>query len=350
MVDDKGRFVARGWADEGPIAVRVFTTRDEPVDENLLSRRVATAASLRDRVIADHTNAYRLLHGEGDRMPGVVCDVYGEYATLKLDGAAALTWQEGLVGVLVPVLQQRGVKGLLVRSGRRGRKRVELGWGHQPPENVFVQEHGLSLCVDLVKGQKTGLFLDHRESRAMVRKLGNGLRVLDLYAYVGGFSASAGLGGAQSVVTVDVSGGAIEAAGRTWESNGLDPKLQQRVKGDVPTFLAAQAEAGNRFDLIIADPPSFAPNRAARGAALSAYMKLHRACAGILAPGGWLLAASCSSQIDRRDFEDSFIEGADKARRNFAVLDRWGAPADHPRLLGFPEGDYLKVVLAKAVD
>jgi 23S rRNA (cytosine1962-C5)-methyltransferase len=192
--------------------------------------------------------------------------------------------------------------------------------------------------------------LDHRTSRRTVRRIAAGLRVLDLYAYVGGFSAAAGLGGASSVTTVDVAPRAIELAERTWVKNGLDESQHTCMAADVPEYLTAQTEAGNRFELIIADPPSFAPNQGARSAALRAYMKLHQASIGLLAPGGYYLAASCSSHIDARDFEDGLIEGADKARRNMQVLDRWGAPPDHPRLLGFPEGDYLKVALLKAVD
>lgn len=349
LVDERDRFVARGWAEEGPIAVRVLTLREEPVDADLIARRIAGAAALRRAVIPPQTDAYRLLHGEGDRLPGVVCDVYGAYAVMKLDGTAALAHQGDLVPILIPVLQRLGIRGLVIRSGRRGRAQVELGWGQEPPQEVQVTEQGVNLVADLVQGQKTGLFLDHRTARGVVRRLARGLRVLDLYAYVGGFSAAAGMGGAASVVTVDVAAPAVDFAGRTWAANGLPAEQQQRVVADVPTFLQSEAAAGHRFGLIVADPPSFAPNEAARHAAQRGYAKLHRACVELLEPGGYLLAASCSSHIDRTDFEDALIEGADKARRNLQILDRWGAPPDHPRLLGFPEGDYLKVILARLV-
>lgn len=350
LVDEKGKFVARGWADEGPIAVRVVTVRDEPVDAQLLSRRLEAAAAMRDRVLPPRTNCYRLVHGEGDRLPGIVCDVYGAFATLALDGAAARAWRDTLIEVFVPVLQRRGVRGLMVRTGRRGQRKVALRWGEHPPAEVQVQEHGMTLGVDLVAGQKTGLFLDHRESRRRVRQLSSGLRVLDLYSYVGGFSVAAGTGGATHVTTVDVAPGAIEQARRNWALNGLEEDVHARICADVPETLAALKRDGHRFDLIIADPPSFAPNHAAKPAALKAYRLLHKSSLEILAPGGWYLAASCSSHIDLRDFEDMLIEGADEARRTLQVLDRWGAPPDHPRLLVFPEGDYLKVVLTKATD
>jgi 23S rRNA (cytosine1962-C5)-methyltransferase len=350
LVDEKGRFAARGWAEEGPIAVRVLTTVDEPVDGAMLERRLAAAARLRDDLATEATDCYRLVHGECDRLPGVVCDVYGRFATLQLDGKAAAARRDEVVLLLVPLLERRGVAGLLVRSGRRGERVVELAWGERPPAEVRVTEHGMTLCADLVAGQKTGLFLDHRESRRRVRGLAAGRHVLDLYAYVGGFSAAAGLGGAASVTTVDVAPKAIEHAARTWAENGLDPTAQRLVCADVPELLEAERRRGARYDLVVADPPSFAPSESARAGALRAYQQLHQACASLLAPGGLYLAASCSSHVDRAAFEDALLDGADKAHRILQVLDRWGAPPDHPRLLAFPESDYLTVALCRALD
>jgi len=349
-VDENNRFVARGWADEGPIAIRVLTVRDEPIDAELLHRRMQAAHQLRLRVVPPQTDAFRLVHGEGDRLPGVVCDVYGKFAALQLDGAAAVVWKKRIIEALVPVLESYGVRGLMVRSGRRAQRAVTVGWGESPPQEVQVQENGLRLSADLYHGQKTGLFLDHRPARALVRRVARGLQVLDLYSYVGGFSASAGLGGAASVHTVDIAPQAIEHAQRTWALNGLASERQHCFVSDVPTFLIEQAGARRRYDLIIADPPSFAPNEASRHAALAAYRKLHQACLELLAPEGFFLAASCSSHIDRRDFEEVLIEGADRAKRSLQVLDSSGAPPDHPRLLAFPEGDYLKVWFARALD
>ncbi len=350
IVDERGRLIARGWAEEGPIAVRVLTTLDEVIDVDLLRTRIEMAATLRTRMVPPQTDTYRLVHGEGDRLPGIVCDVYGQFATLKLDGSATMVWRDTIVSALIPVLKARGIEGLMLRTGRRGQKKVSQVWGQPCPEQVVVLEQGLKLSVDLVHGQKTGMFIDHRTARRVVRRISAGLQVLDLYSYIGGFSASAGLGGAASVCTVDIAKGAIDAAVQTWALNGLEPARQTPVVADVPDFLEAQLKAGHRYDLIIADPPSFAPNHAAKPAALRAYGKLHQACCNLLAPHGYLLAASCSSHVDRRDFEMALIEAADKARRNLQVLDRWGAPPDHPRLLGFPEGDYLKSVLCRAVD
>jgi 23S rRNA (cytosine1962-C5)-methyltransferase len=349
VTDARGRVVARGLAEAGPIGVRLWSVGDEPVDEGLIGRRLDAAIELRRRVTPPKTDALRLVHGEGDRMPGVVVDLYGPHAVLALDGEAATSRREQLVSLLRPRLHALGVPTILVRSGPRGERVVEHVEGPSPPEVVEVREHGMVLCADLLRGQKTGLFLDQRISRATVRRLAKGRRVLDLYAYVGGFSAAAGKGGAAEVVTVDVAKPAIAMAKRTWAANGLPEGRQRAVAADVPEFLAGAVEAGERFDLIVADPPSFAPSAATREKALRAYEKLHLACLQVLAPGGLLLAASCSSHVDRAAFEEALARAAEQRCVVLQVVDRWAAPPDHPRLLAFAEGDYLKVTLARVV-
>lgn len=347
VVDAKGAFVGRGWIDDGPIGVRIWTADDEAVGEPLLARRIEAAALLRTKVIPADTNAYRLLHGEGDRTPGIVCDVYDRFASVQLDGAAAVGWKGPILAVLEGVLRRLGVTGALVRTGRRGERRVEQAWGETPPDPIAVREQGTTLVGSLQHGQKTGMFLDHRTARRRVRALADGARVLDLYAYIGGFSANAGRGGAAQVDTVDVAPEAIAAAQRTWAANELEPSRQRTHVADVPEFLADATKRKQRWDLIIADPPSFAPNEASKPAALRSYALLHAACLRLLAPGGVLLAASCSSHVRAAEFEAALAQGAGKARVVLQVLERWGAPPDHPRLLAFPEGDYLKNVLVR---
>ena len=349
LTDARGRVVARGLAEAGPIGVRLWTVGDEPVDEALIGRRLDAAIELRRALTPRKTDALRLVHGEGDRMPGVVVDLYGSHAVLALDGDASLARRDALVSLLRPRLRALGVRTLIGRSGPRGARTIERLEGPPPPELVEVHEHGMVLCVDLMRGQKTGLFLDQRTSRAMVRRLAKGRRVLDLYAYVGGFSAAAGKGGASQVVTVDLAKPAIALAQRTWAANGLNPERQRAVAADVPTLLAELEAAGERFGMVVADPPSFAPSAAARDKALRAYEQLHGACLRLLSPGGLLLAASCSSHVDRPAFEEALARAAEAQRVVLQVIDRWAAPPDHPRLLAFPEGDYLTVTLVRAL-
>jgi 23S rRNA (cytosine1962-C5)-methyltransferase len=329
--------------------VRLWTVGDEAVDEGLMGRRLDAAIELRRRITPKQTDALRLVHGEGDRMPGVVVDLYGPHAVLALDGDAAASRREPLLSLLRPRLRALGVPTIIVRSGPRGERMVEHVEGPRPAEVVEVREHGMVLCVDLMRGQKTGLFLDQRISRATVRRLAKGRRVLDLYAYVGGFSAAAGKGGASEVVTVDVAKPAIEMAKRTWKANGLAEGRQRAVAADVPELLGELGKTGERFDLIVADPPSFAPSAAAREKALRAYEQLHKACLELLVPGGLLLAASCSSHVDREAFEEALARAGESRHTVLQVIDRWAAPPDHPRLLAFPEGDYLKVTLARVL-
>ncbi|MEM9459563.1 MAG: class I SAM-dependent rRNA methyltransferase [Myxococcota bacterium] len=349
VVDARGRVLGRGLTESGPIGVRLWTTEDEPIDDALLGRRWDAAIELRRRLALRKTDAVRLVHGEGDRMPGVVVDLYGPHAVLALDGEAALRWRDALLSGLRPRLRSLGVSTIIGRWGPRGDRTIEHLEGPAPPKVVEVREHGMTLCADLMRGQKTGLFLDQRSSRALVRRLARRGRVLDLYAYVGGFSAAAGRGGATEVITVDLARPAIELARRTWRANGLPEQGQRAIAADVPTLLEDWRESAERFELIIADPPSFAPSADARDGALRAYEQLHRACLRLLAPGGLLLAASCSSHVDRPAFEEALARAAHRSGTILQVVERWGAPPDHPRLLSFPEGDYLKAILVRAV-
>jgi 23S rRNA (cytosine1962-C5)-methyltransferase len=347
VFDKRGRLLARGLAEAGPIAVRVFTTRKESVDEALFAARIGEALTLRERSLPPETDAYRLLHGEGDRLPGVVCDRYGAFAVVKLDGEAILAFRAELAAVLERLLAPLGIEGALVRTSRKQGALSEPLFGREPPRELAVRERGMTLLVNPWEGQKTGLFLDHRESRARVRTLARGSSVLNLYGYTGGFSVAAGLGGARLVTTVDVAKPAIELAERTFVANGLAAELHRAVARDVPEYLAEATGQGERHELVIADPPNFAPSQAKIDNALDSYAALHAASLALVTPGGLYLAASCSSHVRMHDFLDTLREGARRARRVLQVLEQTGAPFDHPRLLAFPEGDYLKVVLTR---
>ena len=350
VVDPRGKVVGRGLSESGPIGVRMWTTADVPIDDALLGARLDAAIALRRQVVPTKTDAFRLVHGEGDRVPGVVVDVYGRAAVLAFDGDAALQRRDFVLAAVTPRLKALGITTLLGRWGRRDDRTVDKLWGREPPEIVEITERGLTLCVDLWRGQKTGFFLDQRLSRTKTRALANNRRVLDLYAYVGGFSVAAGKGGAKHVTTVDIAPAAIELSRRAWAANELDPRRHEAVTADVPKLLQARLDAGERYDLVVADPPSFAPSAAVRDKALAAYENLHASCLQLLAPGGLLLAASCSSHVDRAAFEGALARAAGRGRRVIQVLDRWAAPPDHPTLLAFPEGDYLTATLVRIVD
>jgi len=348
VLDKAGRFLAAGLAEAGPIGVRVFSLRDEALDVALFRARIARALQLRARCIPEQTDAYRLLHGEGDGLPGFVCDRYGSAAVLKLDGEAAPAVAAAFLPALTSQLQGLGVTSLILRTSRKQADACEVVWGTAPARELTVQEHGMRLWTNLYEGQKTGLFLDHRETRRRVRQLARGLSVLNLYGYTGGFSVAAGLGGAEHVTTVDSAKPALALAARSFRDNGLREQDHSLHAVDALAFLQSAAKSGTRYQLVIVDPPNFAPRKSAVENAQKAYEALHAAALSVLEPDGLYLAASCSSHIGRSAFEESLRRGAAHARRVVQVLEQSGAPADHPRLLAFPEGDYLKVLLARA--
>jgi 23S rRNA (cytosine1962-C5)-methyltransferase len=349
VLDGKGRFLARGLVEDGPIAVRVWTTRDRPIDATLVASRLDEALALRDRLAPPETNALRLVHGEGDRLPGLVVDRYDDHAMVRLDGAAieALIRVMGLRELLVDRLGARGVRAVLQKIGRGEGKQVEAWQGRVPQNPLVVLERGMKLLADLRHGQKTGLFLDHRDSRALVRTLSNEQTVLNLYGYVGGFSIAAGLGGAHYVETVDVAAPAIALAERAWSVNGLPQGAHVGHATPAEDFLREAVAQGRRWSVVIADPPSFAPNAAAKPQALRAYKALHRDALMCVEPGGLYLAASCSSHVTREDFEATMRESAHGQKRVLTILARNGAGFDHPIPIGFPEGEYLKSVLVR---
>jgi 23S rRNA (cytosine1962-C5)-methyltransferase len=349
IVDRDRSTLAIGFADEGVIAVRVLGRKKGELDGDVLTRRVASALAQRSLFVTEDTNAFRWIHGEGDRLPGLVVDVYDRFAVARFDSSGAERFVLGDAGPAALVSALRAARptlaGVLLRRGRGESKDVRLVWGEEPPALVAVQEHGMTLLADLRHGQKTGLFLDHRESRHRVRGLSRDREVLNLYGYTGGFSIAAGLGGARSVETVDVAEAALALASQSWEANGLTPAAHTTHTEDVPRFLEQARERGAHYDLIVGDPPSFAPNESAVPNAMRSYRALHRACLRLLRPGGLYLAASCSSHIGPERFDRTLREAIEKVPRHVRILERWGGAADHPRLPAFPEGDYLKCVL-----
>jgi 23S rRNA (cytosine1962-C5)-methyltransferase len=204
-----------------------------------------------------------------------------------------------------------------------------------------VRELGVPFVVDLAHGQKTGAFLDQRDNRARVGELAGGRRVLNLFSYAGGFSVHAARGGATHVTSVDVAAAAHATAQASFRAAGVDPSRHAFATADVRAFLDAAAGRGERWDLVISDPPSYAPSEKARPRALAAYRALHAACAKVLAPGGILCAASCSSHVDAEAFATT-LDDEVLGDRGLSMLELRGAGADHPTLPAFPEGRYLK--------
>jgi 23S rRNA (cytosine1962-C5)-methyltransferase len=343
-----GRF--SGWAlwdEDSSIALRVFSRRQRP-DAAWMKARVDEAWALRQRLLPASTNAFRLLFGEGDGVPGIVVDVYAGFAIIVSYSAAL----RQVVGWVAAALAERPeIVGVCERVTRRKDRSSDLRHlsGEAPPEVVLIEEHGLRYEVDFEAGQKTGLFLDHRENRHYLRGLSAGKRVLNLFAYTGAFSVSCAAGGASHVTSVDIAAPAIEAATRNVAHNALPASVHEGVAQDVFEYLEAAKRAGKRWDIVIADPPSFASSRAELFGALRAYKKLHAAALSVLVPGGLYAGASCTAQVSPDAFRQTLAEGASRVSQRLTVVHEVAHAPDHPYAAGHLEGRYLKFVVSRAL-
>lgn len=336
---DREGSLATAFADPGsPIAARVLSLdTDADIDAAWISERVRQAAAARATdPLLSATDAFRVVHGENDGMPGLVVDVYAGTAVVVYDGRGAEALWSPHVRAIVDGCARGGVA-----VGRVCLKGGEVVRGAPLDSVLVVDENGARFEVDVVRGQKTGLFLDQRRNRIAVRDLSAGARVLNLFSYTGGFSIFAALGGAARVTSVDVSAGAIEAAGRNVDLSGLDRAGHELVAEDAFAFLGRVAARGRRFDLVIVDPPSFAPSARARPSALGAYRKLNARALDVVEPGGTLVSCSCSSHVTDQDLIDAVGAAAATARRPIRITAVAGAASDHPVRPGFPEGRYL---------
>ena len=346
VVDTRERFLARGLYDHlSPIAVRLFQqTADEVLDSEFLIHRIEDAIRFRERCFSgSETTAYRLCNGEGDRLPGLVLDRYESVAIARFDSEMWSPWFDTLLDALRELLTSIGVHTLCIRAEAPSQgSKIRTLFGAAPADRVLIREHGMAMEVDLHSGQKTGAFLDQRENRARVRKLADGkASVLNLFSYAGGFSFAAALGGAARVVSVDSAAAAHATAQRSFRANGLDPARHAFVTADVFAYLEHARARGDRFDLVISDPPSFAPSERAKPRAMSAYRRLHASIMQVLQPRAILCAASCSSHVSTEDFLSTLDDAAIGPTR-VCLREIHGQPLDHPTLPAWPEGRYLK--------
>lgn len=321
--------------------------------------RAEAAARLRARDPSlQATNAIRLIHGENDAMPGLVADLYDDTAVVVFDGAAADRFWRPRMGDVLAGLARAGFDPARVwargkkksrGTGSRGRG-GNVGHalrGDPPPDLVMIHEHGVRFEVDVRRGQKTGLFLDQRDNRRRVAELARDAQVLNLFAYTGGFSAHAAVAGARRVTSVDIAAPAMAAAARNFTASGIDPAGHRFITADCFDYLARAARAGERWDLVIVDPPSLAPSQKARPRALDAYRRLNRMAIAVTARGGWLVTASCSSHVAQPDLLEALAWACERGRRRPTIVDIRGASSDHPTRPGFPEGRYLDLIIAR---
>ncbi len=362
VFDRKQRFLAVGLYDpHSAIRVRILQhAKPAIIDRDWFFARLASAAQrrapLHELPQKRVTTGYRLVHGENDGLPGLVVDRYGQASVIKLYTPA---WIPYIKDVVVALCRLDPLESLVLRLGRAMSEKTQDLYGlHDgmillgPPLDspwIFF-ENGLRFEADPVQGQKTGFFLDQRENRARAENLARGKDVLNLFAYTGGFSVYAARGGARSTISVDTSRPALEAAVRNMAHNREIPAVaaasHETLAEDAFNALMNLAGEGRRFNMVIVDPPAFAQNRNQVPQAVAAYARLTNLSLAVLAPGGILVQASCSSWVDEETFFETVNRAAAQAGRPLHEIERTGHPLDHPIM--FKEGTYLKCLFAQA--
>lgn len=364
IFDIEGGFVGRGIYDpDGPIAVRMLSRDpDETIDVAAFKRRVRAAAALRSQVLKTDDKetgltAYRVIHGEGDFLPGITVDRYGDFLVIHLYSAALEPHLPVLLDALDDTYHPRGVylqRRFRPLGGEGPREPAELVRGVAAPPEVEVQEGKLRFGVDVTSPLSTGLFIDLRLGRQAVMAQARGRKVLNLFSYTGALSMYAAAGGAAEVVSVDLSARAHARARRNLTLSGLSETGQEFITGDVMAVMTRMEERRRHFDMVIIDPPAFASSGGSRDRDKSFsvqrdYRELVRASLMLCRPGALMLCVANAAKFTLEDLMNAIGDGAGKARRFMRVIDHLGLPPDYPIPAGFPEGYYLKVLLGAVI-
>ena len=338
------------YSPSSQIRARVWTfDAAEEVDAAFFRNRIMRALALREGLPAAKVgNALRLVHGESDGLPGLIVDRYADVLVAQFLAAGVERWREPILDALAELT---GCEAIYERSDADTRKlegletRAGFVRGNRNASRCPIIEYGLNFKVDVEQGQKTGFFLDQRENRQRVRALSAGREVLDGFSYTGGFAINALAGGAKRVVAIESSGPSLEVARDNLAANRVDASKVEFIEADVFAHLRKLRDAGAQFDLAVLDPPKFAPTAAQAKNAARAYKDINLLALKLLRPGGLLATFSCSGGVDAALFQSIVAGAALDAGAEAKIVERFGAAADHPVALEFPEGEYLKGLL-----
>lgn len=345
VITNEGDFIAVGHYQIGSIAVRVLSFDDIAIDGGFWEKRIASALSMRQSIgIADNpqNDTYRLVHGEGDNLPGLVVDCYGKTAVVQAHSVGMHVCRNEVCKALVKVMGTR-IENVYYKSETTLPFKADLGqengflYGHTE-DNIAV-ENGLKFRIDWLRGQKTGFFVDQRENRSLLERYAKGRSVLNMFCYTGGFSVYAMRGGAKLVHSVDSSAKAIELTRLNIEMNFPDDSRHKAFCEDAFKYLD---ESGDKYDLIVLDPPAFAKHRSALHNALKGYIRLNVKGLERIRHGGILFTFSCSQAVTKENFRTAVFTAAAQAKRSVRILHQLHQPADHPINIYHPEGEYLK--------
>ena len=340
--DDRRLGTALPGSSGGSLALRMVAWGDERWDAALLRRRLEQAVELR-QLLAIDSDAVRLVHAEGDALPGLVIDRYADAAVVETYEAA---WHPLLDEVSSYLIAEQRCAVVLHREGAGTAPARPLG-GELAAGPVVIRERRLAFPVDVVGGQKTGFFLDQRDNRRRVGELAAGRTVLNLFSYSGGFAVAALAGGARRAVNVDASRPALELAREAYRRNALAVDDEDFLRGDAFAVARELAVAGVRFDLVVVDPPAFVRRRGERHSGLGGYRDVNLQALRLLSPGGLLLTCSCSALVDEESLRGALLAAALDAGREVQVLEVRGAAPDHPVALACPETRHLKALLCR---
>ncbi len=345
VVTHDGRTVGIGHYQIGSIAVRMLEFGVNQLSDDFFSRRIAEAYRMRQSlgIIRPDNNSYRLVHGEGDALPGLVVDVYGDTAVLQAHSPGMHYVREEIADVLMS-LPDAGIRNVYYKSETTlpymARLNPEDGYLRGEAGDCMAIENGLKFQIDWLRGQKTGFFLDQRDNRSLVERYAHGRKVLNMFCYTGGFSVYALRGGAESVCSIDSSAKAVMLTDRNVELNFGSDSRHEAVACDAFKFLGEIGDG--EYDLIILDPPAFAKHRNAVKNGLNGYRKLNAKAFEKIRKGGILFTFSCSQVVTKDMFRHAVFTAAARSGRNVRILHQLTQPADHPVNIYHPEGEYLK--------
>ncbi len=347
VITKQGEFIARGHYQIGSIAVRVLTFEDEEITPEWWNERIANARKLREAMglIDNHTTTcYRLVHGEGDLLPGLVVDVYERTAVVQCHSVGMYLSRQSIAEA-IRVAYGEAIEAIYDKSSQTLPFKADLGaidgylWGRSAEPNAVVLENGLKFKVNWEEGQKTGFFIDQRVNRDLVRQYSKGRKVLNTFCYTGGFSVAALAGGAREVVSIDLSERAVKLADENVRLNFGNEANHEAIACNAVEYLKGIDDS---YDLIILDPPAFAKHHKVLGNALQGYKKINARALQKIRPGGILFTFSCSQAVSRELFRTTIFTAAAIAGRKVRIIGQLTQPADHPINIYHPEGEYLK--------
>ncbi|HOW30889.1 MAG TPA: class I SAM-dependent rRNA methyltransferase [Bacteroidales bacterium] len=346
VFSSKGKYLATGHFQNSSIAVKIFTYKQQEISNDFWYNRLAQAYALRRKlnlVSNPVTNCYRLVHNEGDLLPGLIIDIYDETAVIQAHSTGMHRLRETisdalsrLYGIHLKGIYDKSAESLYKNSGIK----TENCWLSGGGNDVIAVENGCKFSIDIEGGQKTGFFLDQRENRAKTARYAEGKKVLNMFSYTGGFSVYALKAGAQLVESVDSSAPACRLAERNVSLNGIDSSRHRAISADARKYLENMEQAA--FDMIILDPPAFAKNTASRHNAIRGYSALNTIALQKIAAGGILFTFSCSQVVTREQFNAAVAAAAIESGRRVQILEQLGQAGDHPVNIFQPESEYLK--------